>query len=43
MDKLMFHMTNGHVHHYHLDESTFIIRGGRSDFKFLFYFSMKFL
>ena len=31
-------MTNGHVHHYHLDESTVIFRGIRSDFEFVFHF-----
>ena len=36
-------MTNGLSHPYHLDESTFIYRGIRSDFSFLFHFSMKFL
>ena len=34
-------MTNGLSHPYHLDESTFIFRGIRSDFSFLFHFSMK--
>ena len=26
------YLTNGFPHHYHLDESTFILRGVRSDF-----------
>ena len=34
-------VTNGISHPYHLDESTFIHRGIRSDFSFLFHFSMK--
>ena len=34
---------NGNFHPYHLDESTFIFKGSRSDFSFLFHFSMKFL
>ena len=34
-------VTNGLSHHYHLDESTFIIRGIRSNFSFLFHVSMK--
>ena len=34
-------VTNGLSHSYHLDESTFIYRGIRNDFSFLFYFSMK--
>ena len=34
-------MTNGLSHLYHLDESTFIVRGIRSNFSFLFHFSMK--
>ena len=33
----------GLSYHYHLDESTFISRGVRSDFYFLSHFSMKFL
>ena len=37
------YLTNGFSHHYHLVESTFIFRGVRSDFYFLFNFSMKFL
>ena len=37
------YLTNGFSHHYHLGESTFIFRGVRGDFYFLFYFSMKFL
>ena len=37
------YLTNGFYHHYQLDESTFIFRGVRSDFKFLSHFSMKFL
>ena len=35
-------VTNGFSHPYHLDESTFIFRGIRSNFLFLFHFSMKF-
>ena len=34
-------VTNGFSHPYHLDESKFIFRGVRSDFSFLFHFSMK--
>ena len=34
-------MTNGLSHPYHLGDSTFIFRGIRSDFSFLFHFSMK--
>ena len=37
------YLTNGFSHHDQLDESTFIIRGVRSDFEFLSHFSMKFL
>ena len=33
--------TNGLSHPYQLDESTFVLRGIRSDFSFLFHFSMK--
>ena len=33
-------VTNGLSHSYHLDEFTFILRGIRSDFPFLFHFSM---
>ena len=36
-------MANGFSHPYHLDEYTFIFRGIRSDFPFLFHFSMKFM
>ena len=36
-------MMNGLAHHYHLVESTFIFKGVRSDFEFLFHFSMKIL
>ena len=36
-------MTNGLSHPYHLDDSTFIVRGIRSMFSFLFHFSMKIL
>ena len=36
-------MTNALVHHYQLGESTFIFRGIRSDFSFLFHFFTKFL
>ena len=35
--------TNGLSHPYHLDESIFIFRGIRSNFSFLFHFSMKFV
>ena len=34
-------VTNEISHPYQLDESTFILRGFRSDFSFLFHFSMK--
>ena len=34
------YLTNGFSHHYQLDESTFIFRGVRSDFRILFRFSM---
>ena len=34
-------MTNGFFHPYHLDESTFNLRGFRGNFSFLFHFSMK--
>ena len=37
------YLTNGFFHHYQLDESTFIFRGVKSDFQFLFHFAMKFL
>ena len=37
------YLTNGFSHHYHLGESTFILRDISSDFEFSFYFSMKFL
>ena len=36
-------MANGFSHHYQLDESTFVLRGVRSDLYFLSHFSMKFL
>ena len=36
-------VTNGLSYCYHLGESTFIVRGTRSDFEFLFHFSMKIL
>ena len=36
-------MTNGFSYCYHMEESTFIFRGFRCDFKILFKFSMKFL
>ena len=36
-------LTYGLSHHYHLDESTFIFRGTRSDFKFSYKFFMKIL
>ena len=36
-------VTNGLSHLYHFDESTSIYRGIRSNFSFLFHFSMKFL
>ena len=35
------HVTNGLAHHYHLGGSTFISKGIRSDFTFLFHFSIK--
>ena len=34
-------VTNGLSHPYHLDDSPFILRGVRSNFSFLFHFSMK--
>ena len=35
-------VTNGHSHHYHLDDYIFIFWGEiRSDFSFLFYFPLK--
>ena len=34
-------VTNGPSYTYHLDESTFILRGTRSNFSILFHFSMK--
>ena len=37
------YLTSGFSHHYHLEESTLIFRGVRSDFYFLSHFSMKFL
>ena len=37
------YVTNGLSHPYHLDESTFIFRNIRSNFSFLFHFSMKFI
>ena len=37
------YVTNGHFHPSFLDESTFVFRGSRSNFSFLFHFSMKFL
>ena len=37
------YLTNGFSHHYKLDESTFIFRGVRNYFYFLFHFSMNFL
>ena len=36
-------MTNGLSHHYHMDESTFILRGFKSNFSFLFHFAIKFM
>ena len=36
-------LMNGISHRYHLDESTFIFRGIRSNFLFVFHFSMKFI
>ena len=33
-------MMNGFIYHYHLGESTLILRGIRSDFKILFHFSV---
>ena len=41
--KFNMFMKNGLSHCYHLGESTVIIRGIRSDFEFLFHFSIKFL
>ena len=38
-----YNMMNRISHHYHLGQSTSIIRDTRSDFEFLFLFSMKFL
>ena len=35
------YVTNGFSHPYHLGESTFSLRGIRSNFSFLFHFSMK--
>ena len=37
------YLTNGISHHYQLGESTFIFRGVRGDFQFLFNFSIKIL
>ena len=37
------HVTNGLSHSYHLDDYIFILRGIRSNFLFLFHFSLKFL
>ena len=37
------YLTNAFAHYYHLDESTFILGDIRSDFKFLFTFSLNFL
>ena len=34
-------VTNGLSHFYHLDESTFVFRGIKSNFSFLFHFPMK--
>ena len=34
-------LTNGLSHHYHLGESTFIVRDIRTDIIFLFHFSIK--
>ena len=39
--KMTLTVTNGISHPYHLDESIFIFRVIRSDFSFLFHFSMK--
>ena len=36
-------LTNELSHHYHFNESTFIFRGTRSDFKFSYKFLMKIL
>ena len=36
-------MTDGLAHHYHLGESTYMFKGFRWDFDFLFHFSVKFL
>ena len=35
------YVTNGLPHCYYFDESTFIFRGSRANFSFLFHFSMK--
>ena len=37
------YLTNGFSHHYHLGESTSVLRGIRCDFYILFNFSMKIL
>ena len=37
------YLTNGFADHYHLGEFTFSFRGVRSDLRFLYYFSMKFV
>ena len=37
------HLMNGFSHQYQMDESTFILRGGRCDFYSFSHFSMKFL
>ena len=42
-DRFNPYLMNGLSHHYHLGESTVIIRGIRSDFEYLFHFLMKFL
>ena len=43
LQKINLYVTNEFFHPYHLDESTFILRGTRSDYSFLFHFSMKFM
>ena len=39
--RLKLHVVNGFSHPYPLDESIFIFRGIRSNFSFLFHFSIK--
>ena len=43
MSQINPYLTNGFSHHYHLGESTVNFRGVRSEFDYLFHFSMKFL